>query len=305
MNPVRFNEKLIEIEAQLIRQHSDPGLPDTWQTSPLFRYESIYDREKELLKEAPFETQFKLPFSVFRMAVVCRDKNLGTYRADYVVDARDPDSPNLLVLIKELFIEFPEADDLWRHVMPLAFHIHNFMWNDRDNANQGAVLYNTSFRYAGRWIKTRDLKPGQIELIRQMEKAYANAAIDSLAAFALDSMCPTAHVAMVKPDQPGRSVEWTRQRTHYTLIYHGHPASQLKRNGSIPTLRVNPDEELTRMAHARRAHFKLLSHPRYRYKRGQRIFVRAAWVGPKEWRDEGSRQIYKILEPVEQGKAAA
>ena len=301
MNPVRFNERLIQAEAQLIRQHNDPGLPDTWQTSPLFRYESMFDREKQLLKEAPRETVLKVPFSVFRMAVVCRDKELGTYRADYVVDARDPDSPNLIVLVKDLFNQqaFPESDGLWRRIMPLGFYIHDFRWNDRDE-REGAVLYRSSFRYAGHWIRTNKMLPADVMLIEELQKSYANAALDSLAAFALDSMCPTAHVAVVKPDTPHRSVEWTRQRTHYTLIYHGHPVTHLKQqNGSVPTVRANPDEELTRMAHARRAHFKMLQHPRYRFKRGQRIFVRAAWVGPKEWRDEGSKQIYKILEEVE------
>jgi hypothetical protein len=312
MNPVRFNDKLIEVEAQLIREHCDPNLPDTWTTAPLFGYESIYDREKQLLKNAPKETMFKVPFSVFRMAVVCRDKERGVYKADYVIDARDPDSPSVIVLIKELFdaqtCSFAE-DNLWRRVMPLAFYIHDFRWNDRDysdGSTEGTVLYNSAFRYGGHWVRMQEnMSLRDIEIIREMEKSYANAALDSLAAFALDSMCPTAHVAMVKPDTPNRSVEWTRQRTHYTLIYHGHPASRLKpQNGSVPTVRANPDEELTRMAHARRAHFKTLQHPRYRYKRGQRIFVRAAWVGPKEWRDDGSKQIYKILEPVAEEKAA-
>jgi hypothetical protein len=239
---------------------------------------------------------------VFRMAVVCRDKEMGTYKADYVVDARDPDRPNLVFVIKELFVEYHDADSVWRTVMPMAFHIHDFVWNERDA--DASVIYQSSFRFAGHWVKTRDLTPEQTELTRAMEATYANAALDSLAAFSLDSMCPAAHVAMVKPDQPGRSVEWTKQRTHYTLIYHGHPASRLQHNGTMPTVRANPDEELTRMAHARRAHFKTLQHPRYRYKRGQRIFVRAAWVGPKEWRDEGSKQIYRILEPVGESIAA-
>lgn len=121
--------------------------------------------------------------------------------------------------------------------------------------------------------------------------------IVGLTAFAYDAMLPSHYTAEVKPAQEHRSVEWQRARTHYTLITHGHPANKPMREGA----RVQSDQEgeLHRMAHNRRAHFRTMRHERYRFTRGQRIFVRATWVGPKEWKDEGGRQIYRILEPVD------
>ncbi len=121
--------------------------------------------------------------------------------------------------------------------------------------------------------------------------------IGSLVAFAVDAMSSSMHVAAVSPtDGEGRSVEWVKARTHFTFISHGHPANKatVKAGERIAT---ELDKELTRMAHNRRAHYKTLRHERYRFKRGQRIKVRATWVGPKEWKDEGGKQIYRILEP--------
>jgi hypothetical protein len=54
------------------------------------------------------------------------------------------------------------------------------------------------------------------------------------------------------------------------------------------------------MAHSRRAHPRTYRHSRFTYARGKTIMVKEAWIGPKEWRDEGGKQIYKILEPVDE-----
>jgi hypothetical protein len=131
---------------------------------------------------------------------------------------------------------------------------------------------------------------------REDRDFYRMTMADTLTLMA-DCMLPGNHVVAVHPAQEHRSVEWIKARTHYTLITHGHPANR-------PTVghgtRVQNDAqgELTRMAHNRRAHYRTLRHQRYRFARGQRVLVRAAWVGPKEWKDEGGKQIYKILEPV-------
>jgi len=120
--------------------------------------------------------------------------------------------------------------------------------------------------------------------------------IGAVVAFGTDAMSPTLHMASVEPNEPGRSVQWVKARTHYTFISHGHPAnSTLVGHGA----RVSDDRhgELTRMAHSRRAHYKTLKHERFRFKRGQQIFVRATWCGPKEWKDAGGKQIYRILDP--------
>jgi hypothetical protein len=125
-----------------------------------------------------------------------------------------------------------------------------------------------------------------------------------VATFMLDASSPQNHVATVHPNQEHRSVEWKRSRTHYTLISHGHPANR-KEVASGESVSVDRNEEITRMAHNRRAHWRTYKHERYRFARGSRRLVRATWVGPKEWKDQGGRQIYKILDPVETEAVAA
>lgn len=133
------------------------------------------------------------------------------------------------------------------------------------------------------------------------EKLVQESAVGStalLGVFVMDAMTPTNHIVVVRPDKNGKSVQWVEQRTHYTLIHHGHPANR-KEVTEGQDVNVNTKEEMTRMAHGRRAHKRTLRHERYRYARGKTIFVRATWVGPKEWKEKGSKQIYKILDPVE------
>src|SRR5262249_24958220 len=132
---------------------------------------------------------------------------------------------------------------------------------------------------------------------------YFNGLLKSVAAFNISANSRNNHVAEVKPDQSNRSVEWLKARTHYTLITHGHPAN----NPDIShgdKVYVDATKELQRMAHNRRAHQRTLRAARFRYARGKTIWVKATWVGPKEWRDEGGKQIYKILEPVPEAAAA-
>lgn len=118
------------------------------------------------------------------------------------------------------------------------------------------------------------------------------------AEFCKDAMAPTNHMATVAPNQPGRSVVWLQARTHYTIITHDHPANKAS---VVHGTRVTDDAagELQRLAHSRRAHYRTYKHNRYKYVRGQTKLIHACWVGPKEWQDEGGKQIYKILEPVE------
>lgn len=102
---------------------------------------------------------------------------------------------------------------------------------------------------------------------------------------------PHNFMAKVTPDKPGKSVEWLRAREHYTVIHRHHAAN----NAAVKEgTKVYDDKHLTRLAHSRRAHTKLLTHPKWTHKRGQRIFVKASWVGPQEWKDTAG-QIYTIV----------
>ena len=110
--------------------------------------------------------------------------------------------------------------------------------------------------------------------------------------FSIDVMSPANHIAAVRPSTAGKSVEWQRARTHYVILNRRHPANTFGlKTGST----VNSDDQhrLERIAHSRRAHYRLLRSPRFKNKAGQRIFIRSTWVGPKEWRDE-SGSIYLL-----------
>ncbi len=117
-----------------------------------------------------------------------------------------------------------------------------------------------------------------------------------LAFFSYEYLAPHNFVARVSEKREGKSTEWIKAREHLTVIHRHHSANNAALEiGSC----VNESKNSTRLAHSRRAHTKLLSHPRYKFKMGQRIFVRASWVGPKEWKDTAG-QTYQILEQVTQ-----
>lgn len=116
---------------------------------------------------------------------------------------------------------------------------------------------------------------------------------------AYNYLAPHSFMARVTPAKEGKSVEWLRAREHYTVIHRNHAAnSATVKEGAT----VSDHGNLQRLAHSRRAHTKLLKHPRYRFKLGQRIFVRASWVGPKEWQDTAG-QTYTIVQPAQTNAA--
>lgn len=109
-------------------------------------------------------------------------------------------------------------------------------------------------------------------------------------------LAPQNFAAKVSPPASGRSVEWVQAREHYTTIHRKHEANnKAVKEGSI--VKSDLSKHLTRSAHSRRAHTRLLSSSRYTYARGQRVAVRATWCGPQEWKDSAG-QTYKILVPV-------
>lgn len=108
-------------------------------------------------------------------------------------------------------------------------------------------------------------------------------------------LAPYNFTAVVSPDRSGKSVKWIQAREHYTVIHRKHPANTVGFNGRV----TESSAVIERLAHSRRAHTRLLKSARYTFKRGQRVPVRASWVGPKEWRDTAG-QVYKILVPTDQ-----
>jgi hypothetical protein len=141
------------------------------------------------------------------------------------------------------------------------------------------------------WITSRF--EGNDEMKRQ---ALFFGVYRALHVLAYEYLMPQNFTAKVTPKAVGKSVEWIQAREHYTTIHRRHEAnSKSVKEGQI--VKTDSNKSLTRSAHTRRAHTRLLSHPRYTYAKGQRVQVRATWCGPKEWQDTAG-QTYRILVPV-------
>lgn len=106
--------------------------------------------------------------------------------------------------------------------------------------------------------------------------------------FCIDWMNPHFFPAKVQPKKDGKSIQWLEPRTHYVLV---HKSRGIKKAAGVrpPT----PGEELQRMAHSRRAHWRLLRSSVFRHKQGTYVPVKECWVGPEEWEGD-SGQIYKM-----------
>jgi hypothetical protein len=98
-------------------------------------------------------------------------------------------------------------------------------------------------------------------------------------------------IVKVSPSNKGKSIEWTKSRTHYRIVSNRETSESIIRLGKGKC----SDEEIQRMAHSRRGHFRKLSSPKYINKNGMSVWVREAWIGPKEFYDESQKTIYTIV----------
>lgn len=322
MNPITFNDHLFQAINAFTKQQMPFEIykPEGWKNVPLFAYETTQPKEDSLTKEARAhimpEVFCHLPFPMIRLDFTCtaeqgknqafhiaynsptdtsprRVEAWGRYhfRAVVLQQENDPAEIHAIISIDSLY----KDEEGWtqRKLYPIWIMLLQVKFDER----QGEYLFTPVIGVSGKWIKPADLfktRTFQDGMIRTM----CSGALNSICAFAYDCALPQTHVATVQPAEERKSVEWTKARTHYVLITHGHPAN---RKEVKPGERVANDQagELTRMAHGRRAHWKTYRHERYRFARGQRRWIKATWVGPKEWRDEGGKQIYKLLEPVD------
>ena len=301
MNPVTFNDGIARALALYPHQPRVAPLKG-WEQSPLFDYVTTYEREKDLLKGAevtPLE-HVALPFEMLRLAVTETavpwadgkyELGHGTYRTNTVA-ARHDGELTLVVELKELW-DRPQVREEDRLPLPVYLLITNLR-HDPEGMADGAYFYYTAVCYRWQWLRLD--QPRADAGIDQL----VGGALGSFGAFAFDASLPTTHLAMVRPNKQGKSVQWVRSRSHYTLISHGNPANR-RTVGERERVTVDREEELKRLAHDRRAHWRTYRHERYRYARGSTRWIKQAWVGPKEWMDGGGKQIYKILEPLEHG----
>lgn len=296
MNIVRFNEPF---EAPI----KQSGITDkewrSWTASPLFVHTTSLPEAKERYSEWKSSDLPPLPFPQMRFHVTDRDLEAR-------LSSREPLDVSLSGFVRqteegwEIYAtslkalkQRPErAGLIYARITTMLSGLKYSVWAAKEK----------------RWIKPNSDSPVTSDDGVYVDRKTSDDAVLFIGAtvcgMSIDALSPQNHIAEVYPvsGEP-RSVEWTRSRTHYTLISHGHPANRKTVQAGE---RVATDQhELTRMAHNRRAHYKTLKHERYRFARGKTIFVRATWVGPKEWQDEGGKQIYKILEPVDTQSVAA
>jgi hypothetical protein len=92
------------------------------------------------------------------------------------------------------------------------------------------------------------------------------------------------------------AVEFTQAIKHYTVVHRRHAAN--RKDVAAGSVIRDTTKQLT--AHSRRAHFRILKSEKWGVNVGKKILVRACWVGPKEWIDAESKQIYRIanINPV-------
>ena len=144
------------------------------------------------------------------------------------------------------------------------------------------------FHVSGQWVEWAKLAPWLKE--KALNSCHAHAA--SAGVFFAEVQSPANFVARVHPKAQGKSVTWTGCRTHFVVIHKSHPANkpELFAGASV----IEDEGYTNRQAHSRRAHFRVLRSPRFRHKTGQRIWVKSAWIGPREWQQASS--IYRIHE---------
>jgi hypothetical protein len=123
--------------------------------------------------------------------------------------------------------------------------------------------------------------------INQWAKEAMRSMVSWLSLFLCDLDMPGNVVLKVSPESKGKSVEWRLAREHY-LIINKKQAAMCRDNKRGPS-----EAQIQRSAHSRIAHFRVLRSEKFTHKRGQRIRVREAWVGPEEWVGL-DKKIYKV-----------
>ena len=144
------------------------------------------------------------------------------------------------------------------------------------------------------WLTTKyDISKGKAEKFELGSSMAWNLFGEWMQKLAIDFTNPNLYLCKKLSRMPsGKSIQWVKAREHYVLLHKNHSANRRE----APKLGVISDTgNNQRIAHSRRAHYRLLSSPRFKAKQGQKVWIRSAWVGPKEWTDH-SGQIYKIVD---------
>lgn len=111
--------------------------------------------------------------------------------------------------------------------------------------------------------------------------------------FLFELFHPANHVVKLSPPATGRSIKWREGRSHYLILDRqtmAHVGPQVGRMSEEATA-----EAVRRAAHRRRAHTRVLRHPKWGERVGAVVHVRSAWIGPREWEGPDGK-TYLVLE---------
>lgn len=283
MNPVTFNAPFVQfLEAM--------DIDSTMLQSPLIQWDAsqfVADDSDQLIArydEGPNRGLLRLPFSTFRLSGkldITRNQRIDL--VVYTSAASDAVQRRMIVLL-----HFPEAPG-----KPTVGYLVRFL--------VGVEIFP---KY--QWRCWRLIGGKAVEHIRKTASPDAEAAAiqgvrsaqDFLELIAVEFLNPHIHLCYRAPQLPkGRHVSWQKAREHYVLLHKSHAANT---RAAIGKKTIHDGATIDRVAHSRRAHFRMLRSPKFKNKQGHRIWVQSAWVGPKEWTDR-SGQIYRIVERDGQG----
>lgn len=132
---------------------------------------------------------------------------------------------------------------------------------------------------------------GPLTAAAQIEFANLLGNIARAAARAIEQANSPANWIVRVEDEHARVVKRRgRKRAERRVRYIVVPDRNLDRTLRLPN---EGSDHIERAPHRRRAHYRRLSSPRFRLKRGQRVLVRASFVGPTEASYGGER--YTVL----------
>ena len=276
MNHVTFNKEILLPNDFLMASDDLKSfkrlMPESTMESPIFLWDDMEDDKllslpgnEDVIRQIQNEPNL-LPFKTMRLYV----------RAN-LSDSRDG----------------TKGFKVWMHHEKGILHTRVSMQGPKDqdaitgiftNPNSGTI--NVFSRFGKRIANERDFPPHLWRMLQDQSQAI----FTSICWFIREVTSPSNFIASVIPDKSGKSVEWTRARTHYVVIHKAHPANNKEVKAGVNV--VTSAETLKRQAHSRRAHARILRSPRFKNKVGQTIRVKSCWVGPNEWKQFGS--VYRM-----------
>jgi len=129
------------------------------------------------------------------------------------------------------------------------------------------------------------------ELIDEEIRGQVTGTFYSMLWFFNSNIMHTVKVSPPVGKANGKSKEWKEAREFYTVVHRRHAANAK----GVAQGAVVGDKTSSLTAHSRRAHVRILKDPRFKLSVGKKIWVKSCWVGPKQWQDAESKQVYTIV----------